>query len=68
MELTRSVEVGSGGKIELTFPELLAGQKVDVHVVTFEAPKPSATFGKFKGLIKIRDDFDEPLPEFEEDI
>jgi hypothetical protein len=67
MELSRSVEVGSGGRIELFFPELLPGQKVDVHVIAPEnGARMRPEFGRLKGLIKISDDFDEPIPGFEE--
>jgi prevent-host-death family protein len=31
-----------------------------------EAPRKSRTFGSAKGLIKIADDFDEPLEDFRE--
>ena len=67
VELTKCVEVGTGGKIELTFPELQPGQKVDVHVLFESASeKIRPVFGRLKGLIKIHDDFDDPLPGFEE--
>lgn len=65
MELTRSIEVGSGGRIELVFPELQQGQRVEVHVLITEAVLlPHAGFGSHKGLIRIKDNFDDPLPEF----
>ena len=67
VELTKSIEVGSGGKIELVFPELQQGQQVEVHVVTNvpSGPRP-AVFGRLKGLVIIHDKFDDPLPEFDE--
>ena len=67
MELSKSVEVGSGGRIELFFPELVPGQKVDVHVVAPEgATVMRPEFGRLKGQIKLSDDFDDPIPEFED--
>ena len=69
MELTKSVEVGSGGKIELFFPELLEGQKVEVHISATEIPvRKRAVAGRLKGLITIHENFDDPLPEFEDYI
>ncbi len=67
MEVTRSIEVGTGGKIELIFPELAPGQTVQVSVVT-EAPQPrqKSVFGRLKGKVKICDNFDDPIPGFED--
>src|SRR5580692_4238350 len=67
VELTKSVEVGNGGKIELTFPELMEGQRVEVHVVPAElGARKRPEFGRLKGLITIHENFDDPLPEFED--
>ena len=46
VELTKSVEVGRGGRVELVVPELPEGSHVDVHVSSpaSEIRKP-ARFG-----------------------
>jgi len=63
VELTRSVEVGYGGRIELAYPELEAGQTVEVQIVTQSKPKRARpVFGRLKGLITIHDNFDDPIP------
>jgi antitoxin (DNA-binding transcriptional repressor) of toxin-antitoxin stability system len=33
-------------------------------IVPFEVPRPKPVFGSAKGLIRIREDFDEPLEDF----
>jgi hypothetical protein len=67
MVLTKSVVVGNGGRIELSFPELEEGQTVEVCVVTpFKSDQVRPVFGRLKGKVTIHDNFEDPLPEFEE--
>jgi len=67
MELTKLVEVGTGGHIELTFPELLPGQEVEVRVLTVDSGlRKVPQFGRMKGRITIHDNFDDPIPGFED--
>ncbi|HZF10697.1 MAG TPA: DUF2281 domain-containing protein [Thermoanaerobaculia bacterium] len=35
-------------------------------IVPFEAPRPKPVFGSARGLIRIREDFDEPLEDFKD--
>jgi len=35
-------------------------------IVPFESPRPKPVFGSARGLIRIREDFDEPLEDFKE--
>jgi len=35
-------------------------------IVLFEAPRPKPVFGSARGLIRIREDFDEPLEDFKD--
>lgn len=53
-------EVANGEQVVITRPDGLAFQLV----VLPERPKPK--FGSARGLVKIRDDFEEPLDEFAE--
>lgn len=64
MELTRTVEVGRGGHIDLVVPEL-EGQRVEIRIVPEAAPHHERRFGILKGRGRMRDDFDAPLDEFE---
>jgi hypothetical protein len=66
-ELTQSVTVQKGGKIELIVPSLSEGAKVNVSVwpVSGEVKKAKRPgYGADKGRICLAPDFDEPLDDF----
>ena len=41
------------------------GKTPVVRLVAFEAPKPSRRFGSLKGIVRVTEEFFEPLPEEE---
>ena len=63
--------VGDGGRIEIVVPELHGGEVVEVLVRRpAETPPrlPDASqrpLGMLKGRIRLKENFDEPLDEFE---
>ncbi|MBD2604815.1 type II toxin-antitoxin system Phd/YefM family antitoxin [Scytonema hofmannii FACHB-248] len=54
-------EVASGEEVIITRSD---GSAFKIVPITASAPRPK--FGSAKGLVKIADDFDEPLPDFED--
>lgn len=54
-------EVASGEEVIITRSD---GSAFKIVPITANAPRPK--FGSAKGLVKIADDFDEPLPDFED--
>lgn len=71
MELKQITTVLPGGRVEVTFPALSPGEAVEVVVRTngFSAARSGAAragFGFARGLIRVRDDFDQPLEDFED--
>jgi prevent-host-death family protein len=54
-------EVASGENVVITRSD---GSSFQIVPVTIEEPRPK--FGSAKGLIKMSDDFDEPLEDFED--
>jgi len=70
MELTYHATVTGDGRIELSVPQSLNGQEVTVVVRTNGQTGPPVerrpAFGLLRGKIRIADNFDEPLDEFED--
>lgn len=61
--------VKAGGLVELTVPDLRAGESVEVTVRRNGNGSPTTgqmqpRFGSAKGKIEISDDFDAPLDDF----
>ena len=64
----KTTTVLPGGRLDLDFPDLVAGDLVEVSV-TPAAAAPSTSilqFGRFCGQIRIAPDFDAPLDDFRE--
>ena len=53
-------EAASGEEVVIT-----RGDGASFKIVPLVEPEPHPTFGSAKGLIKMGDDFDEPLEEFD---
>ena len=65
-EWKQTSTVRENGKVEVTVPELHAGQLVEVSVRSIE-PSPSSAerpLGLLKGKVRMSSDFDAPLDEF----
>ena len=71
MQWTKTAKVGVGGRVEVTVPELSAGDEVQVTIECNGKDQSPTTgkrpgYGAEKGLITMSEDFDAPLEEFEE--
>ena len=60
-------EVDENNEIHIKVPEGHAHQHARIRVVFEGKPRPDAAearvFGQFRGKARMRDDFDEPLPD-----
>lgn len=68
-EFHRRTVVKPGGQVEVSVPELQGGEDVEVVVrvetnVLTNGKRPG--FGSARGLIRMGDDFDQPLDDFRE--
>jgi antitoxin (DNA-binding transcriptional repressor) of toxin-antitoxin stability system len=55
-----------GEEVIITAPDTAAGEKVVRLVPNTEDVAPRRKAGSAKGLIHMRDDFEDPLPDFDE--
>ena len=66
--LSQQIVVGEGGRIEITVPDLMKGDIVQVVATEIEtdsaarADRIRRAFGSLKGTIKIADDFNTTAP------
>ena len=67
-EWKQSSTVREGGRVEMTVPSLHVGDVVEVLVraEAKTAPIKERPLGLLKGKIRMSEDFDAPLDEFEE--
>ena len=68
-EFHRRTVVKSGGHVEVSVPELRDGENVEVVVrremnAATNGKRPG--FGSARGMIRMREDFDDPLGDFRE--
>lgn len=65
-EHSQEVIVHEGGRMEAVFPELIAGEHVQLVVRADPSRPRPRKLGSMQGLIThVSADFDDPLPEFE---
>jgi antitoxin (DNA-binding transcriptional repressor) of toxin-antitoxin stability system len=56
-----------GEEVVITAPDATGERTVKLIAETLEQPEPRRPrFGSAKGLIHMREDFDDPLPDFDE--
>jgi hypothetical protein len=65
MHQVLDVEVKEGGKIEIVLPDLRLGEVVRVTIDSPPTVVRERPFGLLRGKIRIHDNFDDPLEEFE---
>lgn len=70
-EWQETVEVQPGGRIEIQLPELAGGERVRVLVRRENGAvdgdkERRPIFGFARGLIEMGEDFDAPLPDFDD--
>ena len=61
-----TVTVQSGGRIEIQLPEFKPGDHVRVRIEREASKSAGFVFGLSAGKIKIREDFDESLEDFQD--
>jgi len=68
-EWRSKITVKPGGKVEVSLPELEDGQTVEVVIrgnTKSESNGKRPGFGSARGRIKMSDDFDAPIPDFDD--
>lgn len=73
-EWHRKAVVSAGGVIHVVLPELAVGSEVEIVVRPMNGAPPDGVpskgkrpgFGMFRGQIRMSDDFEAPLPDFDE--